>query len=286
MPDHFCGFFLLAVISFPVHARDLHDIKDEGVLRHLGVPYANFVINSNEGLDVELIQLFAAYLGVEYRFVPTSWGGVLNDLTGKTFSIKGSDVTITGESEIKGDLIANGLTILPWRQQLVTYSTPTFPTQVWLISGAGSALNPIIPSGSIEEDIDVVKKLLMSKTVLGVPGTCLDHTLYDVDQAGGESVVFRGNLNELAPAVMEGAADTALLDVADSLMALKKWPGQIKILGPVSVQQEMGVGFRKDSPELHAAFETFYKQLREAGTYMKLVEKYYPDVFDYYPDFF
>ena len=60
----------------------------------------------------------------------------------------------------------------------------------------------------------------------------------------------------------------------------------MKILGPVSEQQEMAVGFRKDSPELQGAFAKFFKKIQEDGTYTNLVKKYYPDVFYYYPDFF
>jgi ABC-type amino acid transport substrate-binding protein len=85
---------------------------------------------------------------------------------------------------------------------------------------------------------------------------------------------------------MKGEADATLLDVPDALVALDKWPGQIKILGPVSKQQEMGVAFRKDTPELYNAFAIFLKKIQQDGTYNSLVTKYYPDVFVYYPNFF
>ena len=81
-----------------------------------------------------------------------------------------------------------------------------------------------------------------------------------------------------------GVYDAAV--VADSLVALNKWPGQVKILGPISEQQEMGVGFRKESKELQQAFAAFYTRLQADGTYTALVKKYYPDVFSYYPAFF
>jgi ABC-type amino acid transport substrate-binding protein len=48
----------------------------------------------------------------------------------------------------------------------------------------------------------------------------------------------------------------------------------------------MGVGFRKDMPELKRAFNAFLSRLQLSGEYQELVRKYYPDVFDYYPDFF
>lgn len=280
---------LLTAITAPMPsawAGDLNEIRQEGVLRHLGVPYANFVDGANNGLDVELIRLFAKEIGVRYEYVPTNWKNVIGDLTGKQLTVQGNDVTITGSAPIRGDIIANGLTILPWRQKVLDYSAPTFPTQVWLVAASQSPLKPISPTGDLNQDIARVKALLAGKTVLGISGTCLDPKLYDLDAVKAKSKLFAGTLNELAPAVLKGEADATLLDVADSLVALNKWPGQIKILGPVSAQQKMGVGFRKESPELQQAFAKFYARIQANGTYVALVRKYYPDVFDYYPNFF
>lgn len=266
--------------------RDLPEIRQEGVLRHLGVPYANFVDGADNGLDVELMRLFAKEIGVRYEYVPTAWKTVIGDLIGRQVTVSGDNVTVTGPAPIRGDVIANGLTILPWRQKILAFSAPTFPTQVWLIAGAQSLMTPIAPSGDLNKDIARTKTLLAGKTVLGMTSTCLDPKLYDLDAVQAISRLFSGSLNELAPAVLKGDAEATLLDVPDSLVALAKWPGQIKILGPISEQQEMAVGFRKDSEELQRAFAVFYQRIKEDGTYAALVKKYYPDVFDYYPDFF
>jgi ABC-type amino acid transport substrate-binding protein len=278
---------LIFYICMPqaILARDLKEIQKDGVLRHLGVPYANFVNGADMGLDVELVRLFAKSLGVRYEFVSTTWKNVISDLTGKQTTLVGEEATINGEVPIQGDLIANGLTILPWRQKILDFSAPTFPTQVWLVASAQSTLRPIQPSGNLSQDISTTKYLLREKTVLGIAGTCLDHKLYNLDAVRAKSIAFQGNLNQLAPAILNGEADTTLLDVADSLVALAKWPGQIKIIGPISEQQEMAVAFRKQSPELQKAFATFYQTLKTNGTYVELVKKYYPDVFYYYPEF-
>lgn len=280
-----CAALILIGLPQLTSARDLKEIQQEGVLRHLGVPYANFVNGADMGLDVELTRLFAKHLGVRYEYVPTTWKTVISDLTGKQTTVDGDKVTITGDAPIRGDLIANGLTILPWRKNILDFSAPTFPTQVWLVASSQSTLRPIQPSGDLLQDIATTKSLLSGKTVFGITGTCLDHKLYNLDVVKADSRLFNGNLNELAPAILNGEADTTLLDVADSLVALAKWPGQIKILGPISEQQEMGVGFRKQSPELQKAFAAFYETLKENGTYVDLVKKYYPDVFYYYPGF-
>lgn len=270
----------------PSPARDLDAIRQAGVLRHLSVPYANFNTGDGHGLDVELMQRFAASLGVRYEYVATDWKTVIPDLIGKQVKAKGDDAVLLDDAPIKGDVIATGLTVLPWRQKVLDYSTPTFPTQVWLIAVAKSSMQPIVPTGSVAKDIDAVKNMLAGKTVLGKNNTCLAPELYFLAEANARTQDFEGGLNDLAPAVINGRAESALLDVPDTLVALSKWPGQIKVLGPVSEPQEMGVGFSKDSPRLKAAFEAFYAQIWRDGTYRAMVEKYYPDVFSYFPDFF
>jgi ABC-type amino acid transport substrate-binding protein len=279
------ALFLIMTLK-PVFAQDLADIKASGVLRHIGVPYANFVTGSGDGMDVELMKLFAAYIGVKYEYVPASWASVIGDLTGKKVKAAGSDIEVLGDVPVKGDVIANGFTHLAWREKIVDYSTPTFPSQIWLIALASASITPIIPSGVIETDIANVKALLNGRSVLGVANTCLEPSLYKLKETGADIRIFPGNLNEVAPAVMNKEAETSILDVPDALVALEKWPGQIKIIGPVSKFQTMGVAFRKDSPGLKAAFNTFLEECKKDGTYMRLVKKYYPAVFDYYSSFF
>ena len=48
----------------------------------------------------------------------------------------------------------------------------------------------------------------------------------------------------------------------------------------------MAPAFRPDSPKLRAAFDAFLAEFKKSGDFLKLVQKYYPFVFDYYPEFF
>ncbi|MBU0986729.1 MAG: transporter substrate-binding domain-containing protein [Proteobacteria bacterium] len=278
---------MLALIFWgSAFGADLSEIKKRGVLRHLGVPYANFVTGSGDGLDVELIKRFAEHLGVKYEYVKTDWENVIGDLAGKKVQPEGNDVTILGEMPVRGDLIANGLTKMPWRQKVVDYSTATFPTQVWLVARSDSDMNPIKPFGDIDKDIVQVKALLNKRCVLGIAKTCLDPSLYGLKEAGAEVKLFSGALNELAPAVIKGEAEATILDISDALIVLEKWPGKIKVIGPVSLMQEMGVAFAKTSPELREAFNRFFEKYKADGMYQRLVKQYYPGMFMYYPAFF
>lgn len=265
---------------------DLPEIRKAGVLRHLGIPYANFVTGAGDGMDVEIMEAFCKQLGVRYEYVKTDWGTVVQDLVGRKVKANGDAVEMGETVPVRGDLIANGFTILPWRRKVVDYSIPTFASQIWLVARADSPMAPIKPSGRIEDDIQTTRALIKGKKVLALPKTCLDPALYRLSDTGATVVIFEGKLNELAPALVNHEAELTILDVPDALIALEKWAGKIKIVGPISGKQEMGVGFPKGSPQLREAFDTFFKQLKADGTYDRLVKKYYPTAPYYFPEFF
>ena len=85
---------VLAETAAPKH--DLPEIRAAGQLRHLGIPYANFVTGAGDGLDVDLVKMFCRELGVEYVYVETDWGRTISDVTGLAFTRAGSEVTVTG----------------------------------------------------------------------------------------------------------------------------------------------------------------------------------------------
>ncbi len=278
----------LVLVTAPLFGRDLTDIQKQGVLRHLAIPYANFYTGRGDGLDVELVKGFAREIGVRYELVETSWQQIFGDLTGRNARRSGDRAILLDTVPIRGDIIANGMTILPWRRQIVDFSIPTFPSGVWLVARADSSLQPIKPSGDLAEDIARVKAQLAGHSVLALPSTCLDPGLYGMKQTGADVRLQppERKLNELVPAILNNDAEATLLDVPDALIALARWPGRIKVIGPISKKQQMAAAFRKTSPQLRSAFNRYFKKISADGTYQKLVKKYYPTVFRYSADFF
>jgi ABC-type amino acid transport substrate-binding protein len=287
-------FFRLALLAlaliiwaFPGNAQDLVDIKARGTLRHLGVPYANFVSGSGDGFDVEIVRMFARHLGVRYEYVKTDWDNVIQDLIGRNIAYRPT-VRELDSRPIRGDIIANGLTILPNRMKLIDYSAPTFPSTVWLLARADHPVTPIEPSGNLLHDIEATKGRLVSGTTFVMDNSCIDPRLHGIEGKGYQLLRFTksNNLNDIVPAVLMGESDMTLLDFPDVLVALEKWSGRIKIVGPIAEEQRMAAGFRKGSPELRNAFDKFLTQIQRDGTYMRLVEKYYPAARRYLPAYF
>jgi ABC-type amino acid transport substrate-binding protein len=277
---------LLLSTASATEGGDLAALRARGVLRHLGVPYASFVTGGGDGFDVELMQRFAASLGLRYEFVRSDWPELIPDLTGRGVSPAAPDLEGAPRVAVRGDVISSGLTVLPWRAKAVAFSTPVFPTQVWVVARAGAPVKPIRPSGNLQQDIAEVRALLDGRALLGVPATCLDPSLYALDGRRVRLVLRKLRLDEVAPALIRGEGDLALLDVADAMIALQKWAGELKVIGPVSARQEMAVAFRRDEPALRAAFEAFLLEARRSGAYQALVRKYFPEAPVYFPEFF
>ncbi len=289
------GLITASVVSAPTWSHDLQEIRESGVLRHIGVPYANFVsyieqgeIQTLTGFDVDIVKGFAQSIGVRYEYVPAQWSNMIGKLIGQHVKHQDKRAVLGETTPIEGDLIANGVTILDWRSEVIDFSQDYFPSGVWLVSRSDSTLAPIKPSGSINDDIATVKNLMDGRDVLALEHSCLDPNLYDLYDTGANVILPEGHrlLNEMVPAIMKNDAESTLLDVADTLIALDKWPGEVKVIGPVSENQKMAVAFRKDSPELRKAFDHYLESIKKDGTYEELVKKYYPSIYYFYNDYF
>ena len=279
--------WLAATWLISSQAQDLAEIREQGVLRHLGVPYARFVSGHGEGLDVEIIQRFADHIGVRYEYVPADWTNVIQDLIGQELEYK-PVMRAVGKRPIRGDVIANGLTILPTRERVIDYSVPTFPSAVWLLARSDSAVRPIVPSGSLPGDIKATQSKLSEGSTFVLDNSCLDPKTLGIDGKGYRLKRFGAStsLNDIVPALLKNESEMTLLDVPDIIDAMEKWQGQIKVIGPISEEQRMAAAFRKSSPELRQAFNEFFSQLQSDGTYMSLVHKYFRSAPRYLPDYF
>ncbi len=269
-------------------ATDLAEIRARGEIRHLGIRYAHFVTGAGDGFDVELVQGFARFLGVRYRLVDSDFKHVIRDLLGKDVVRKGDAVSLRGEHPVRGDIIAAGFTVLPWRQKVLLFSAPTFPSQVLLVARADAPQQPIAGSADLRADMARTRALIGRRSLLVMEGTCLDPANYGLVGSGIDLRPYTRstNLNEMVPALLKDEADFTLLDVPDALLDLQKWAGQIKVIGPVSEVQELAAAFPRDAPQLRQAFDDYLRQLRADGRYDHLVDKYYPGIRRFLPTFF
>ena len=269
-------------------AADLDEIKARGELRHIGIRYANFVTGSGDGFDVEIMRGFARRLGVKYTLVYSDFYNVIRDLLGKDAVRKDGRVLLTGDYAIKGDVIATGFSVLPWREQILNYSDATFPSQVLLVAPSNAPFQPIHDGADLADDIKATTRLIGSHSLLVMERTCLDPANYGLTGIGLDLKAYTksANLNEMVPALLDSEAQLTLLDVPDAILDLRKWAGQIKVLGPVSRPQTLAAAFPKDALKLRDAYNDYLRDLKANGGYDRLVDKYYPGIRRFLPDFF
>ena len=277
----FLSIFLFYSTS---HSISLTEIRARGELHHLGVPYAHFANNDADGLDCVLIRRFAAYLGVTYKFIPTNWKDAIPDLIGMRPTPSGIDQPVT---TIRGDILANGLSMIPERREYVIFSKPTFTTQIWLLAKPDADIVPILPTGNVEKDIKMTLAKTTGKTVFGIKDICIDVNLFPKLLEKAHTAI-NIPLHTLAQPIsfLKSSYDIFLMESPSALMALGMWPYSFKIIGPVAKQQNMGVAFAPDSLELRDEFNRFYTALWKSGEYQKLVNSYYPNSFQYFKKFF
>jgi ABC-type amino acid transport substrate-binding protein len=269
-------------------AADLDEIKARGELRHLGVRYGNFVTGAGDGLEVELVQGFAREIGVTYRLVYSDFYNVIRDLLGRDMVRTDDGVSLGGEHPVKGDIIATGFTVLPWRAEVVAFSEPTLPNLVLLVASARSPLQPIRAGETLDDDIAATKAMVGNRSILVMRDTGLDPINYGLANAGTDLRAYTKstNLNEMVPALVNGEAELTLLDVPDAILDLDRWAGAIKILGPVSGHQSLAAAFPKDAPKLRTAFNAYLRRIKSDGSYDVLVDKYFPGIRHFFPEFF
>ena len=106
------------------------------------------------------MQGFARHLGVRHTLVYSDFYSVIRDLLGKEVVRDGDRVTLAGNFPVTGDVIATGFTVLPWRQAVLLYSEPTFPSQVLLVAPARSPLEPIKEGRDLADEIQQTKSLI------------------------------------------------------------------------------------------------------------------------------
>ena len=158
-----------------------------------------------------------------------------------------------------------------------------------MVAGACAVpVQPIKPGGNRDEDIRRTKALLSNGTTFVMDDSCLDPRLYDIEGKGFKLKRFTGssNLNDIVPAMVKQESDMTLLDVPDVLIAMEKWSGSIKVLGPISEEQRMAAGFRRPRPSFGRHSMNFSRASSTGRHLHAPGKKYFRAAPRYLPEFF
>ena len=179
------------------------------------------------------------------------------------------DALIPSLKAKKIDAIISSLSITEKRQQEIAFSEKLYAADSRLIAAKGSPITP---------DIDALK----GKHVGVLQGSTQESYANTNWRNQGVDVVAYQNQDLIYSDLAAGRLDAALQDeVAASEGFLKQPAGKAFAFAGPSVKDKKffgdgtGIGLRKDDPELKAAFDKAFDELRKDGTYDKFAKKYF-----------
>ncbi|MFZ1574636.1 MAG: transporter substrate-binding domain-containing protein, partial [Chromatiaceae bacterium] len=218
------------------------------------LPYVAFKDGRYVGLDIEILQRFAAEEGLGLEILSLDFGALIPALAAG-----------------KVDIITDGIAITAERRKAVDFSTP-------YAQGRAVALTL---NASLAKETDAQPP--DQPTALAAPARTDGWTSLDDLALGRFGIVLGSILDGYIQKTYPEARITRFHNAADMLMALKTdkvdvvLMDRIKATAPLKAnpdlavlpddffQAEVGVGFRKDSPELRQRFDNFLEEIERDG---------------------
>jgi ABC-type amino acid transport substrate-binding protein len=229
-------------------ARDLPDIRKDGTLQVLVVPFTGeddfFSLGERPGFDREIVEGFCKLEKLELKTVGVSnWDGLVPALRAG-----------------KGDLIAGSFSNTEARRKLIDFTVEVFPTRNVIVT-----LKPRKAILDLAElrggKVGVVKGTSMAEALvaLGLPKSAVDDTI----PAGG-----------LVDALKSGRVTAGIMGV-ETAISTQRTDADIQLGTFFGPPGSFAYGVRKDEPELLRALNDYIDNVRRSQTWSRLVVKYF-----------
>ncbi|MFK8252033.1 ABC transporter substrate-binding protein [Ancylobacter terrae] len=217
-------------------------------------PPFNYIENNEiKGFDIDVAKALCEKMKVECTFQAQDWDGIIPAL-------------LAG----KYDAIAASMSITDERKQQIAFSKKYYKTPATFAVPKDSKITDTSPAA-------------LKGKVLGAQGSTIhSNYLEDVYAKAGADVKLYGKQDEANLDLANGRLDAVLADKVVLLEWLNsKDGGCCKFTGaeytdPKYFGEGVGVGIRKDDPELVAMFNKAIDEILADGTYKKINEKYFP----------
>lgn len=198
------------------------------------------------GFDIDLAKEVASRLGVEVEFQPVIWDTIIEELNGGNI-----------------DVIWNGLTITPERQEKIAFSEPYLDNAQIVVVQKGSSIK--------------TKADLAGKTI-GLQGGSSAMNAVQADQETfeslGEIVEFASN-DEALLDLAAGRLDAVVVDNIVGRYYISKKADVYDVADEDFGDEEFGVGFRKDDVAFRDKVQEALDEMKADGTAAKISEKWF-----------
>lgn len=217
-------------------------------------PPFNMVENGEiKGFDVDIAKALCEKMKVTCTFVAQDWDGIIPAL-------------LAG----KYDAIAASMSITEERKKQIAFSNKYYQTPASFVVRKDSKITETSPA-------DLKGKVLGAQS-----STIHSNYLEDVYGKAGAEVKLYPTIDDTHLDLANGRIDALLSDKVVELEWLGTKDGACcKVTGaeykdPKYFGEGVGVGIRKDDPELVAMFNKAIAEILADGTYKKINEKYFP----------
>lgn len=206
--------------------------------------------NEIVGFDIDLAKEVASRIGVEAKFKPCDWDGIIFELRSK-----------------KIDMVWSGMTITESRKKQIAFSKPYFSGEQTIITRSGS---------DIKEISD-----LSGKTI-GIQMGSSSNVALEKNPISSEVKNVRkyGSNVEVLLDLEAGRTDAVIIDsMVGRYYVTKKEKKENKdifavVNDPLAIE-DMGIGMRKEDISLIAEIDKIIDEMKEDGTYNKIYEEWF-----------
>lgn len=195
------------------------------------------------GFDIDMWKEVAKRVGLDYEFQPMDFNGIIPGLQAGSI-----------------DAAVAGITIKPSRQEVVDFSDGYYDSGLVILVKADN--NDIKSKEDLADGKIIATKLATSSVDFA-------YTF-----AKKENVKLYPNNDGMFMELMTGGADAVIFDMPVVKDFVKKFPEQVKVVGPLYQGQAYGIGFPKGS-ELVAKVNKALADIKEDGTYKTLYMKWF-----------
>jgi polar amino acid transport system substrate-binding protein len=241
------------------HMPVIENAKKNGVLvvgvSDVGMPFTAVQDNRLVGLDIELSERFAAYLGKEVKFDNMDFGSL-----------------IAAVSAGKADMIASSIYVTEERKKQIIFSDPYYEmgTRVFalkenLATGEETA-GEQIPTKKLASIAD-----LKNKRIGVLLGSVYD--TYATKHYPEAEILQYKSPSDLVLGVRSGKVDAAIYN-RENLLEILRRDNELGLLGDPVLSVPVGMGFNKDNDALREQFNAFLKQVKSNGVLQDVVDRW------------
>lgn len=198
------------------------------------------------GFDIDLARRAAEIMGIEARFQPVVWAGIILELNNKNI-----------------DLVWNGMTITPARQEAINFTKPYLANRQIII---------------VQKDSDINSKADLAGKKIAIQAGSSAVDAVKSDEATFNSLSGMVEFPNNTEALLDLAAGRVSAVVVDEIVGryyIAKKPDIYRVLQDNFGDEEFGIGIRKSDEAFRAELQKAIDTMIADGSAKKISEQWF-----------